>query len=64
MSNLPGFLESKKIDILKYKTHLLSRLTFWDGFLFFTCCSKSVYGLTFFFKLNTIEPQNDFSRKI
>ena len=48
MSNLPGFLESKKTDILKFKTHLLSRLTLWDGFYFLMCCSKSVDGLTFF----------------
>ena len=52
MSNLPGFLESKKTDILKFKTHLLSRLTmrltFWDGFYFLMCCSKSFDGLTFF----------------
>ena len=47
MSNLPGSLESKKTDILKFKTHLLSRLTLWDGFHFFMFCSKSVDGLTF-----------------
>ena len=48
MSNLPGSLESKKTDILKFKTHLLSRLTLWDGFYFLMCCSKSFDGLTFF----------------
>ena len=63
MSNLPGFLESKKTDILKFKTHLLSRLTLWNGFYFLMCCSKSVNGLTFL-KLNTIEPQNNLSLKI
>ena len=48
MSNLPGFLESKETDILKFKTHLQSRLTLWDGFYFLMCCSKSFDGLTFF----------------
>ena len=32
----------------------------WD--LILICCSKSVYGSTFL-KLNTIEPQNDYSSK-
>ena len=42
MSNLPGSLESKKTDILKFKTTLLSRQTFWDGFYFLMCCSHRV----------------------